>query len=149
MNKKLLKLTIELVPSTSWYNNLRSMMKREQWDVLRHKVYKDYGNKCAICGTDEQLSCHEIWSYDDEKHIQKLTGLIALCELCHRVKHIGLTELEGHRGKLAFEKVIEHFMKVNNCSQKEFEQHHNEALKLFEKRSQHQWTIDIGGYKVE
>lgn len=143
-----LKLTIELVPETSWYNNLRSMMNQQQWDVLRRKVYKDYGNKCGICKSSGKLSCHEIWDYDDENHIQKLTGLIALCELCHRVKHIGLAQLEGHRGNLEFEKVIEHFMKVNSCDRETFKKNCDEAFALFEKRCQHQWKVEINNHQI-
>ena len=124
------------------------MMSPQQWDVLRKKVYADYKHTCGICGSGGQLSCHEIWEYDDGKHIQKLTGLIALCELCHRVKHIGLAQLEGYRGNLAFEKVIEHFMQVNNCDRTTFKKNCDEAFALFEKRSKHQWTIEINSYHL-
>ena len=34
-----IKLTIELVPRTAWFSNVRSMVSREDWDVLRKECY--------------------------------------------------------------------------------------------------------------
>ena len=88
---KNLKLKIELVPKTSWYSNLRGKMSEKGWDNVRKKTYATFNYKCGICGSNEgQLHCHEIWEYDDKKHKQALKGFIALCVLCHHVKHIGL-----------------------------------------------------------
>jgi len=110
-----LKLTIELVPSTSWYDNLRKYTSKEDWDKIRKRTYAEYGNRCGICEAEGRLNCHEIWEYDDKKHIQRLVGFIALCDMCHHVKHIGLAGILASEGKLDYEKVVEHFMKVNNC----------------------------------
>lgn len=137
------KLTIELVPATSWYNNLRNAMGREKWDVLRRKVYADYHNQCGICHAPGLLHCHEIWAYDDENHIQTLKGFIALCPLCHWVKHIGLAGIRASEGTLDFEKIVQHFMKVNNCNRQAFKIHRENAFALWEKRSKHQWKIEI------
>lgn len=68
-------LTIELVPSTSWYSNVRSMVKPEEWDILRRISYKEAQYRCKIChgqGTKHPVECHEIWEYDDAKHTQTL-----------------------------------------------------------------------------
>jgi len=93
------KLSIELVPKTVWYKNLRNMVKRSVWDNLRRGAYAKYGYRCGICGASkQQLNCHEIWDYDDETHIQTLTGFIALCNLCH---HQYLRQLSGETIKLA------------------------------------------------
>ncbi|KAF5437681.1 hypothetical protein C5S35_02845, partial [Candidatus Methanophagaceae archaeon] len=35
MKSKELRLKIELVPSTSWYNNLRKYITKEDWDKIR------------------------------------------------------------------------------------------------------------------
>ena len=61
------KLTIELVPKTSWFTNLRSLVSKEQWDKIRNKVYWKAGYKCEICGSKGPkwpVECHEIWHYD-------------------------------------------------------------------------------------
>ena len=143
---KELKLKIELVPETSWYKNLRKYMKEKDWDQLRQRVYANYGHRCGICGDEGRLNCHEIWEYGDKKHIQKLVGFIALCDMCHHVKHIGLAGILARRGELDYEKVIEHFMKVNNCDRIAFENHFDDAREQWIERSGHNWRVDLGDY---
>ena len=84
-----LRLTIELVPETCWYSNMRSALPRDEWDRLRRQVYADYGHRCGICGARGKLHCHERWHYDDAAHVQTLQGYIALCAWCHHVSPVG------------------------------------------------------------
>ena len=74
-------------------------MGKTQWDRIRKQVYEDYNHKCGICGRDGRLEAHEIWEYDDTDFVQRLAGLIALCPLCHLVKHLGLPNTRGRDGK--------------------------------------------------
>ena len=147
MKSKELRLKIELVPSTSWYDNLRKAIPKEVWDKIRRATYADYGYRCGICGAEGRLNCHETWEYDGKRHIQKLKGFIALCDMCHHVKHIGLAGILASEGKLDYEKVIEHFMKVNNCVRRTFEEHKKAAFKEWRGRSKHKWDIDLGEYR--
>lgn len=140
------KLTIELVPRSLWQVNLRKSMPRSAWDKLRKKTYAEYGYRCGICGADARLNCHEIWGYDDKKRIQKLRGFIALCDLCHHVKHLGRASQLARQGSLDMEKVIEHFMEVNGCDRKTFDQQKKEAKAQWEKRSQSPWECDSGKF---
>ena len=142
-----LKLEIELVPQTSWYCNLRKVLTREEWDKIRKKSYTDTGYKCAICGASGRLNCHEVWIYNDTKRVQKLEDFTALCDLCHHVKHMGFAGILAGRGKLNIDKVIEHFLKVNNCEQETFKNHQKIAFHKWSKRSAHKWKIDWGQYK--
>lgn len=143
-----LKLTIELVPRTSWYDNMRKVMRPAQWDKLRKRVYAEYAYICAICGAAEgRLNCHEIWEYDDNNHEQRLKGFVALCNMCHFVKHIGLTGIFGQEGKVDYEKVVEHFMKVNGCDRETFEQHRHKAFEQWRERSKFSWRVDLGEYE--
>jgi len=144
---KELKLKIELVPKTSWYNNLRKYMDRKDWDRIRKQTYANYEHKCGICGNEGRLNCHEIWEYDDKKHSQKLIGFIALCDLCHHVKHIGLAGILADEGKLDYDTVVQHFMKVNSCDKDTFVKHKREAFKQWRERSRHKWQVDLGEYK--
>lgn len=138
-----LKLEIELVPQTAWYKNLRSLVKGPLWNELRQAVYRRYNYRCGICGARGKLNCHEVWHYDDSLHIQKLQDFIALCDLCHHVKHIGLAGVLAQRGQLNFDRVIEHFKRVNDCSDEVFWKCHEEAFKLWEKRSLYTWKMDL------
>lgn len=146
--KQQLKLIIELVPSTSWYDNLRKVIPKVEWDKLRKQVYAKYGHKCGICGTDSgRLNCHEIWEYDDHNHEQRLIGFIALCDLCHHVKHIGLAGILASEGKLDYDKVVQHFTKVNGCDRRTFEEHKEQAFAQWRERSGYEWKVDLGAYK--
>lgn len=139
-----MKLTIELVPQTSWNNNLRSLMQQEGWNDLRKIILKTANRTCVICKKKGALHCHEVWEYDDDQLIQKLVGIIPICELCHAVKHIGFTKIQSSE---LYDKAVAHFMKINNCNRMTFEVHKNEAFAIWERRSQQQWRIDIGNYE--
>ncbi len=141
------RLSIELVPATCWYKNLRKNMAKPDWDKLRRQIYADYGHKCAICGdTKSQLNCHEIWDYDDNNHIQILKGFVALCQMCHHVKHIGNAGILADQGYLDFGAVVSHFLKVNGCTKSDFEKYQIEAFQTWRQRSQLQWRVDLGPY---
>ncbi len=134
-------LTIELVPRTSFYKNLRSELPKELWDKLRRKTYRNANYKCEICGgvgKTHPVEVHEIWGYDDKNHIQKLKGLVALCPMCHKVKHIGLTIIQGR-----FDEAELHIRTVNNWTRKQTIDYINEQFAIWKKRSQYVWDIDI------
>lgn len=142
-----LRLTIELVPQPCWYSNMRTHVSRSVWDKLRRQVYAQYNYHCGVCQIENvTLHCHEIWQYDDILHIQKLHGFIALCEMCHHCKHMGLAGILAAEGKLDLEKVIEHFMKVNRCTRAEYDEHSNEAWSTWRERNTHEWTTELGNY---
>jgi 5-methylcytosine-specific restriction endonuclease McrA len=91
LKNSVLKLQIELVPATVWESSLYRLMPEEAWNNIRNGFIKEHGRKCQVCGeTEGKMNLHEVWKYDDVNHIQKLDGLILLCEMCHHVKHIGL-----------------------------------------------------------
>ncbi len=136
-----MKLSIELVPKTSWYTNVRSHVSKEEWDRLRRDCYKKAGYKCEICegkGEKWPVECHEIWEYDDIAHTQKLIRLIALCPKCHQVKHFGLATVKGKRNQ-----ALKHLMKVNSMTLLEAEHYIEVAMRCYWQRSQHDWILDI------
>lgn len=138
-------LTIELVPSSSWGDNLRSRLSKSDWDKLRKAAYKAAGYRCEICndvgsnqGVDWPVECHEIWSYDDTTHVQSLVSLISLCPMCHSVIHFGLTTLRG-RSKES----LVHMARVNGWTIQRCETHVKDAFAKHAARSKHAWTVDI------
>ena len=135
------RLTIELVPRSAWFNNLRSLLPSGQWDVLRQATYKRVGNKCEICGgvgLRHPVECHEKWDYDDSTHVAKLIGLYGLCPACHECKHIGLANVRGH-----IQKATKHLAAVNGITATEAQRMVNEAFTTWEQRSEFPWTVDI------
>ncbi|MEM1659388.1 MAG: hypothetical protein QXK94_10190 [Candidatus Jordarchaeales archaeon] len=157
---KKFKLTIELVPTPLWFSSLYNLYRNagipEEWRRIKAELFRKEGRKCWICGReDRRLEAHEFWEYDDERHVQRLVAIHHLCDLCHKVKHIGFwcyTE-EGRRRLrsegLSEEHLIEHFCRVNNCSREEFEKHKNEAFRVWMERNMHSWTQDLGEYDPE
>lgn len=136
-----MKLTVELVPATSWGDNLRSHFKTREWDLLRKACYEQAGHKCEICGGKGRrhtLECHEIWHYDDDQCVQTLKGLIALCPSCHEVKHIGRAMAVG-----LGDRALAHLVKVNGITQAEAVAHVGDAFALWKTRTQKAWTLDI------
>lgn len=139
------KLTIELVPSTSWYNNVRSMVSKKEWDLIRKKCYQTSNYICDICngkGKRHPVECHEIWEYNDKEKIQKLIGLTSLCPSCHRVKHAGYSISQGKE-----ELIIKQLEKVNNINRNSAINLIDEAFMLHEKRSNYEWNVDISYLK--
>lgn len=134
-------LTIELVPQSSFLNNVRAILTSAQWDQVRKQVYSEAWYVCEICGDvgpKHPVECHEIWNYDDLNHIQKLEKMVALCPNCHSVKHIGLAEVKGN-----FNEALSHFMKVNKVSKKKSLIYIENQFKIWEQRSEHSWKLDV------
>jgi hypothetical protein len=136
-----MKLTIELVPRTCWYANVRSNVSIREWDYLRRESYKQAGYVCEICGgigPTHPVECHEVWEYDDKVLTQTLIRLISLCPGCHEVKHIGLAQIKGNA-----DRAIAHLMRVNDLSEPSANVVIQRAFNLWRKRSRYDWKLDI------
>lgn len=139
-----MKLSIELVPETCWYSNVRSSVTKKQWDHIRKQVSTAAYDTCEICGGigDEwPVECHEVWNYDDVNHVQRLERMIALCPDCHAVKHAGRSLMVDD----AIDSVSKHFNKINKSKNKwkTFNSHLIDCMKIWLERSQHEWALDI------
>ncbi len=144
-----MRLEVEFVPSRLRYSSFYKVFSREEWDRLRDETVEKNGGKCQICGeTRGIMNFDAIWSYDDEKHIQKLEGFTLLCDMCHYTKNIGVARVLADSGLLDYNKLITHFCKANKCSRKEFEKSREKALKTWEKRSHYKWKRDLGKYQI-
>lgn len=137
-------LSVELVPSSNWSNNVRSVYK-DEWDAIRRESYRLANHKCEICGENGDTSkgenfveCHEIWSYSQETKIQKLEGLITLCPKCHKTKHWGLASMKGEEHI-----VRKHIAKINGWKDQDIDKYIDEVFTLFDIRSQIEWELDL------
>ena len=137
------KLDFELVPEECWYFNLRSVLPPAGWDIVRKDAYARAKGRCSICGKSGRLEAHEKWSYDEKRAVQKLETVIALCRACHEVKHISRTQLTG-RG----DEAMEHFMKINGCSQMDYHAALGKANEEYLRRNKiENWTTDLSWLK--
>jgi len=136
-----IRLSVELVPSTCWFSNVRDHVSQSDWDKLRKASYKKAGYLCEICGGRGKkypVECHEIWEYDDEGFTQTLKGLISLCPNCHETKHIGLAGLRG-RGAIA----KAHLAQVNGWTSEQTEQYLKLVWAVWTERSKHDWKLNF------
>lgn len=137
------KLEFELIPSSSWYNNLRKIFTKRQWVEISKAVRKNANGRCEICGRKvNKLHAHETWEFfkDSEqcKNVQKLVKIRAVCPLCHSTIHIGRTACLGNE-----ETALKWYAKVNNISLHQTVLDEKKALDIFEARSKLNWDIDI------
>jgi len=138
-------LEVELIPATCWFSSVRTTVTTKEWDKIRHISYEAAGHVCEICGDTgknqgykHNVECHEIWHYDDKKHIQKLIGLISLCVICHQVKHIGRAIAIGKQNE-----AVGQLLKVNNWTPEEAANHIAQSFEVYKERSKFQWKLDI------
>ena len=138
------KLTIELIPSTSFYTNVRSILPKSQWDRLRKDSYKKAQFKCEICkesgldqGYKHALECHEIWEYKAD-NTQLLKGLISLCPRCHQVKHIGRTIAIGKK-----KEAYAHMKKVNKFTKDMIDAYIGYCFQEQKERSKIKWKLNL------
>ncbi len=119
------------------------MLTKVEWDRLRKKVYRKANFCCEVCGEDRKglgLECHEEWEYDDKGHIQSLKGLVALCTLCHMIKHYGHSIMQY--GEEMKETLQYHIAKVNNWNLVEVGDHITDAFDKQMKRNRSTYTLN-------
>ena len=136
------KLTIELVPRTTWQLNARSELSQRTWDKIRKREYTRTNNKCEICGVSGRVECHEKWTFNHNTKIQKLVGLFVLCNECHQVKHIGRAYTIG-KGIAA----EAHLRVVNKWTKEEASEYITKCFEIWEDRSKITWTLDLSYLK--
>ena len=139
------RLTVELIPRTLFFSNVRTLLPKKYWNIIRKDSYDKAENKCEICGDNgknqgykHNVECHEIWDYNEEKKVQKLLGLISLCPKCHQVKHFGRTSAIGKQAE-----AFKHMENVNNWNHKDCVDHLKVAMSEWMERSKYQWLIDL------
>lgn len=136
-----MKLSIELVPSSCWYSNVRSNVRPETWDRLQRATFQAAGYACEICGSHgdaHPVEAHEIWFYDDHRLIQTLKHLTSLCPRCHEVKHFGLAIASSNT-----KRAVAWLSTVNGITAAQALAHVERAFQIYEIRSRFQWRLDI------
>lgn len=59
----------------------------------RKKAFREYPNKCSVCGWNEDIDILEVHHIDEDRENNELDNLIILCPICHR-------KLTNHKYKL-------------------------------------------------
>ncbi len=140
------KLQMEMLPASAWKNSLANgLISKEEWDILRKYAYSKEDYHCQICKENKKgikggLHAHEIWEFNEFDKIQKLINIVALCPKCHHAIHIGFTNTQGQQ---YFEEIKRHYMKVNNCTEYEFDMAFDMAVDKCSELSFTYWKQDI------
>ena len=141
------RLTIEMVPRTCWFDNVRSAVSSLDWKRLRQQTARTAGWKCQVCGGKGPrwpVECHEIWHYDDDRQCQTLTGPIALCPSSHEVKHKGFSELRGKK-----DEAVPHLALVNGWSFLGAFDYVDEVFDVWRERSRYALQLDISWLEAQ
>ena len=135
-------LYVDLVPQTCWFSNIRSALSKNDWDLIRKKIYVNSNYRCDIChgyGCQHPVEAHERWNFDWDTTTQKLTKIESLCPDCHQATHFGFAIVSGHE-KSAFNRL----KYVNDWSDLQTNSHIEEAFKIWDKRNLiSNWKLDI------
>jgi hypothetical protein len=116
--------TLELIPSGAGGVNLRTRLKKDEWDKIRRYVYKQANYRCELCGQAGDtypVECHEIWRWRYARAIpqQRLFRCAALCPKCHQGKHLGLTK--QMKTQVQYARIVSHIKKLNRWVQSDFD----------------------------
>ena len=134
-------LTACCIPVSMYRENLRSILTQAEWDVIRRTVYQRASYTCEICaswGEAHPVEAHEEWSFDDEKHIQKLECIMALCPICHYCKHPS-----GPNILFQVKELIAHYCRVNGWDESGTRDYIQKELWQAFDRGYFLWELDI------
>lgn len=144
---KHLKLKMDAIPGGNQQSNLARILPKKLWNIIRENTKIECNNKCSICNSSShRLLCHEVWEYDDTKHIQKLKKCTMLCSLCHFATHPGVALYASKNSEININIIKKHFQQINECEETIYDTYkkHTDTLTLY--RSLKDWKIDYGNY---
>ena len=144
-------LFVDLIPATSWFDNVRSAVSERDWYRIRHMVYRRAGQRCEACGAGADkaagifMEAHERFAYQigvgAASGAQVLRRLICLCSRCHQVTHFGRTSLGRPQAE---DSALAHLMAVTGMDVGQARAHVAEAFRVWDERSQREWAVDLG-----
>lgn len=135
------RLRVELVPSTCWLSNVRSYMSDHFWRKLSREIAEESGQRCQVCrgrGRRHAVECHEAWHYDDQRRVQMLMRLDALCPICHSIKHLGRTIAQGKEDLALY-----WLVRVNGWDERTARMYVDAVFEQWRARSRVEWTLDL------
>lgn len=130
----------DMLPTTSWEANLRTVLSEQEWDRLRKFCYQAAGNTCVACGSrgEPHVEAHESWKFDEKTGVQTLRGLLCLCPTCHKAKHLGYANRIG-----LLPQVLDRLMWLNDWDERMLKYELAQVEARQEELSQRTWTLDL------
>ena len=142
------RLTVEMVPQPLWALSAKKCVPADQWQRVRGPVLDVASGRCQVCRAipDRSLECHEVWTYDDDRCVQRLADLVALCPDCHGAKTPGrLAWLAKKDIKYAGlpARSRDHLAAVNGWAPRTVDQYVRWCTQVNRARSAHVWSQDL------
>lgn len=128
----------DMLPCSTWEQNVRHLLGGEAWDKMRRHAYKAAGYRCEVCGTKGKLEAHERFELINETGVQRLEAIESLCPLCHKAKHLGIARRLG-----MLEDVKRHMLRINRWTPRQLEAAIADAYETWEQRAHWDWTVDL------
>lgn len=136
-------LYVDLVPSTAWFANLRSVLTATEWERVKAKTFAASNHLCQACGSRGKrhpVECHERWSFDVSTGVQRFVKTVSLCPMCHKATHLGFA------GTLGMDQYAKwQLARVNDWSAWMVEAHIEVAFEEWARRSAVPWSLDASG----
>jgi hypothetical protein len=149
----------DLIPFSSWGSSLANLLTSDSWAEIRRPLLQKTGSKCQLCGTRptrRSPDCHEVWAYSEppgwaserQVGVQRLIGIVAVCELCHEMFHLGLARVRGRDGIAG-----DRLRAFNQWSGQELAVYNKASSNLGFRRSRRRWLLDLslvtlGGFSL-
>lgn len=162
----------DLIPSTTWFNNVRSCVSQSSWDKLRKQVYERVDYKCECCNTDcrfrksytgDDYATDKIFPSSEFKAEVELNKWNTIQMEAHErwsydyeskaqklERIIALCHRCHSATHLGFAGLrgvhilaMRHMKQVNGWDDKQLHAHCNEQQEVWRKRNQVQWTLHI------
>ncbi|MED3972280.1 hypothetical protein COM86_12590 [Priestia megaterium] len=121
------KLKVDWKPAPFRGHSVKRNISQSLWSKIRKQILEERECKCRICGYEPDeanlryLEMHEIERYDEDNLICTLEGIDLICKRCHAFHHLGFTF--SRTTKEQFDELIQHFIKVNDCTEEDFRNH--------------------------
>lgn len=130
----------DMLPSTTWESNLRTLYSEAEWDRLRRFCYQAAGNACVSCGSrgEPHVEAHESWGFNEATGVQSLRGLLCLCPTCHKAKHLGFANRIGR-----LPHVLARLMWLNDWDERSMAVELEKVQARQEKLSEREWKLDL------
>ena len=128
----------DMLPITSWEQNLRTHLPPHVWDRIRKHVYASSGGRCEICAASGPLEAHERWTLHNETLVQELSQLMSVCPTCHKAFHLGFAKSSG-----MLPAVKQKLLQVNQWSPDEVDSQIQLAHDAWEQRAHWPWTLNL------
>jgi len=121
---------------------------RKLFDKIKNILRKrGEGERCWACRRKQQtqlkrFAAHELWAWDDDRGVRRLTAIHFLCEDCHYLTHHAYWLFECIPSERDIQ-LIRLFCKVNHCTYIEAFAHVKSAMKLCDLRQYERWKVDL------